>query len=445
MFDTSNYWLGFQCFFQGIMFFQIIFMFSQYVAVRRLEYLYNGLYLVCMSCYFLIATIEFINSEAIYKVDNTWTFRYFNVLTLLSYMMYYRFFRYFFDVATTMPTLLKLFYIVENTLLAYVPIHISLVLFQVSPKWHENVFMFFSVSLFSATVWVTIKIMGHRLNLGNQLVIAGSSIFALGSFADFISTRILKTANHEWSLIAGLLMEVMCLALALAYKNREIEKEKNSYQRMVLQNEMTALRSQMNPHFIFNCLNAVKSLVLQNEISVASAYISKFARLVRLVLENSRNEWITLEQELETLTLYLEIEQMRFNNRFQFWINFENDVDTEGVKLPPMLIQPYVENAIWHGLMHKDDTGNVTITISQKADNQLEINVIDDGVGRKKAMELRSKKAAQRKSLGMEISAERLSIINQIYKVNAQIIIHDLTDPKTNEALGTKVQLLLSV
>jgi sensor histidine kinase YesM len=445
MFDTSNYWLGFQCFFQGIMFFQIIFMFSQYVAVRRLEYLYNGLYLVCMSCYFLFSTIEFINSDGIYNVDNTWTFRYFNVLTLLSYLMYYRFFRHFFDVATTMTSLLKLFFIIENTLWVYVPLHILLVLFQVPLEWQANVYMIFSLSLFSVTVWVTIKIMGHRPNLGTRLVIIGSSIFAIGSLVSLVMTSILKTSNHEWSLIAGLLMEVMCLALALAYKNREIEKEKNNYQQMVLQNEMTALRSQMNPHFIFNCLNAVKSLVLQNEISLASAYITKFARLVRLVLENSRNEWITLEQELETLTLYLEIEQMRFNNRFQFWINFENDVDTEGVKLPPMLIQPYVENAIWHGLMHKDDIGNVTITISQKADNQLEINVIDDGVGRKKAIELKSKKAAQRKSLGMEISAERLSIINQIYKVNAQIIIHDLTDPKTNEALGTKVQLLLSV
>ncbi len=241
------------------------------------------------------------------------------------------------------------------------------------------------------------------------------------------------------------MLEVMCLALALAYKNREIEKEKNSYQKLVLQNEMTALRSQMNPHFIFNCLNAVKSLVLQNQISVASSYITKFARLVRLVLENSRNEWITLEQELETLTLYLEIEQMRFNNRFKFWINLENDVDTEGVKIPPMLIQPYVENAIWHGLMHKEGTGNVSISIVEKADNQLEINIIDDGIGRKKAMELKSKTAISHKSFGMEISADRFKIINKMYNINAQVIIHDLTQPETNEAIGTRVQMILHI
>jgi tetratricopeptide (TPR) repeat protein len=264
------------------------------------------------------------------------------------------------------------------------------------------------------------------------------------------------TSNRN-SILRGVIWSLVLLgSLTIGFiwywqKNRR-ERELLTHQRLEAEtllswqsSELKALRSQINPHFIFNCLNAVKGLVLQNHNEGAAAYITKFSKLVRLVLENSRSEWITLEKELETLTLYLDIEQMRFNNRFKFWINLENDVDTEGVKLPPMLIQPYVENAIWHGLMHKEGTGNVTISIAEKTPNQLEINIVDDGIGRQKATALKSKTAMTRKSYGMEISADRLKIIRQIYPVNIDVFIYDLTDPETGEVLGTRVQLLLSI
>jgi tetratricopeptide (TPR) repeat protein len=259
-----------------------------------------------------------------------------------------------------------------------------------------------------------------------------------------------KNALLRGSLLGVTLLGLL-LWLFLRYRNRverereAIEKlhEAEAHMRQLQETELRALRSQMNPHFIFNCLNAVKSLVLKNQNDAASQYITKFSRLVRMVLENSRSEWITLEQELNILTLYLEIEQTRFNNSFHYWINIEGDVDTEGVKIPPMLIQPYVENAIWHGLMHKDGHGNVTITVSQKPDDTIEINVTDDGVGRKKAMALRSKSATKSKSLGMEISTDRLNIINQIYKVNAHTEIHDLVD-EHGQPCGTNVCLRLA-
>jgi tetratricopeptide (TPR) repeat protein len=251
-------------------------------------------------------------------------------------------------------------------------------------------------------------------------------------------------------LLLALVMSGLLLWQFLRYRNRvEHEREameklraEEAHLRQLQETELHALRSQMNPHFIFNCLNAVKSLVLKNENEAASQYITKFSKLVRMVLENSRSEWISLEQELNILTLYLDIEQTRFNNSFQYWINIEGDVDTEGVKIPPMLIQPYVENAIWHGLMHKEGGGNVTISIIQKTDNLLEINVLDDGVGRQKAMRIKSKSATKNKSLGIEISNDRLKIINQIYKVNAKVVIQDLVDSEGNPC-GTNVCLQL--
>jgi ligand-binding sensor domain-containing protein len=230
----------------------------------------------------------------------------------------------------------------------------------------------------------------------------------------------------------------------LKQKEAEIKLRDAEFKGKLAEVEMTALRSQMNPHFVFNCLNAVKSLVLQDKNEEAATYITKFARLVRLVLENSRNEWVKLEQELEVLTLYLDIEKMRFNDGFHYWINIEGDVDTEGVKIPPMLIQPYIENAIWHGLMHKENGGNVTISITQKIDNSLEINILDDGVGREKAMILKSKTATKNKSLGMEITSDRLNIINHLYGVNAEVEVQDLKD-KEGVACGTNVRLRLNI
>ncbi len=258
--------------------------------------------------------------------------------------------------------------------------------------------------------------------------------------------------NNE--ILRGLLLALVMAGLLLwqflryrgrvEYEREAIEKLRADevHLRQLQETELHALRSQMNPHFIFNCLNAVKSLVLKNENEAASQYITKFSKLVRMVLENSRSEWTSLEQELNILTLYLDIEQTRFNNSFQYWINIEGDVDTEGVKIPPMLIQPYVENAIWHGLMHKESGGNVTISIAQKNDNLLEINVLDDGVGRQKAMAIKSKTATKNKSLGIEISNDRLKIINQIYKVNAIVTIQDLVDVE-GEPCGTNVCLRL--
>jgi ligand-binding sensor domain-containing protein len=267
----------------------------------------------------------------------------------------------------------------------------------------------------------------------------------------------IKIASPFWQTTwFRFLMAISIIGLGYAYYRSRLDKERlkqveveikqreAEFKGKLAEVEMTALRSQMNPHFVFNCLNAVKSLVLQDKNEEAATYITKFARLVRLVLENSRNEWVKLEQELEVLTLYLDIEKMRFNDGFHYWINIEGDVDTEGVKIPPMLIQPYVENAIWHGLMHKESEGNVTISIAQKTDNLLEINVLDDGVGREKAMALKSKTATKNKSLGMEITSDRLNIINHLYGVNAEVDIQDLKN-KEDLACGTNVRLRLNI
>lgn len=208
--------------------------------------------------------------------------------------------------------------------------------------------------------------------------------------------------------------------------------------------EMTALRSQMNPHFIFNCLNSIKSYALNNDTENVSLYLTRFSRLIRLVLENSQSERINLSVELETLRLYMEMEKLRFGDQFDFAIRLDNDLETDFIEVPPMLIQPYVENAIWHGLMHKRGKGNVRIEITQPVENLLHISIEDDGIGRAKASEIKSKTAVQKKSFGMKITSERLDIIRQLYDIDANVHIDDLFDVAGQPA-GTKITLEIPV
>ncbi|CCH56469.1 Sensor protein lytS [Fibrisoma limi BUZ 3] len=222
---------------------------------------------------------------------------------------------------------------------------------------------------------------------------------------------------------------------------RQLETE---FEQKLADTEMTALRAQMNPHFIFNCLNSIKLYTLENDAERASEYLTKFSRLIRLVLENSRSELVTLHNELEALRLYIELEAMRFKHKLQYSIQVDPAVDQQYLRIPPLLLQPYVENAIWHGLMHKPEGGIITIEIEQPHESLLHIEITDDGIGRQRAAELKSKSAGKHKSFGMQVTADRIRMINQLYNMQTQARIEDLVD-SFGEACGTRVTLEIPV
>jgi uncharacterized membrane protein YciS (DUF1049 family) len=224
----------------------------------------------------------------------------------------------------------------------------------------------------------------------------------------------------------------------------EIKLQETEFQSKLAETEMTALRAQMNPHFIFNCLNSIKLFTLQNNADAASNYLTKFSKLIRLVLENSRSEKVTLENELTMLQLYMEMEAMRFNEKLQFKINVDEDIDAHFIQIPPLLLQPYIENAIWHGLMHKEEGGTVLLDLIMKNDNMLQVSITDDGIGRTAAAALKSKSATKNKSFGLKMTSERIDLINQLYKSDTQVRIEDLVDA-TGNAVGTKVIIDISV
>lgn len=225
----------------------------------------------------------------------------------------------------------------------------------------------------------------------------------------------------------------------LQIQKLESEKSKAELQHQATELEMQALRAQMNPHFIFNCLSSINKFVLKNESESASDYLTKFSRLIRMVLTNSKKSFITLEDELEMLRLYLEMERLRFQYSFDYHISFKNEIDPENVFIPSLLLQPFAENAIWHGLMHKEGSGYIEIALSLE-EKILICTITDNGIGRDKAARIKSKSAAKQKSMGLQITAERLALLNRDRNVQTSFDIEDITDDRGNAA-GTKVTL----
>ncbi|GAB3956992.1 sensor histidine kinase [Spirosoma harenae] len=218
---------------------------------------------------------------------------------------------------------------------------------------------------------------------------------------------------------------------------RQQEAQKTAFNKQLAAMEMQALRAQMNPHFIFNSLNSINRFIMKNESEKASDYLSKFSKLIRLILQHSSAPVVTLESELEALQLYLTLEALRFDGQFTFSINVSREVEPAYTEIPPMVIQPYVENAIWHGLMHKEGGGLITI------DCRIEQNVLvfiieDNGIGRKKAAELKSKSATRTKSLGMQITSNRLKLSQLLDGRQPTVQIQDLVDSE-GEPAGTCV------
>jgi LytS/YehU family sensor histidine kinase len=238
------------------------------------------------------------------------------------------------------------------------------------------------------------------------------------------------------------------IALLVVYAARTREKrlvregqERSELRERIANSEMKALRSQMNPHFLYNSLNAIRLFILQHDTDNAEKYLVKFARLMRLILDNSRQEWVSLASELEQLQLYLELEKLRFDGKFDFHIQIDPQISPEGISIPPMIIQPFIENAILHGLAHKPGPGCITV-LFQKTSDGLECTVDDDGVGRQTASALKSQSLMLHQSVGVQVTEERLRLISLGSGKKAGIAIIDKLDD-ANRPAGTRVVIQL--
>ncbi|WP_272151896.1 tetratricopeptide repeat-containing sensor histidine kinase [Tenacibaculum aiptasiae] len=234
-----------------------------------------------------------------------------------------------------------------------------------------------------------------------------------------------------YSLLVGILL--MCL---LAYFMHRTNKEQKLANNLLA---LKSMRSQMNPHFIFNALNSVNNFIAVNDERSANRYLSEFSVLMRSVLENSDEDFIPLTKEIELLELYVKLEHNRFKDKFEYLISVDEKIKLDTYTIPPMLLQPYIENAIWHGLRYKKEKGNLTISMAQYDEGSILIRIQDDGVGRKKSKEMKTKHQLKQKSKGMSTIQNRIAILNDMYKDRIAVSISDLLE----DGSGTKVEMIL--
>lgn len=236
-----------------------------------------------------------------------------------------------------------------------------------------------------------------------------------------------------YSLIGGLFLLVVLAYLMYKY----IKQQKLANNLLALK----SLRSQMNPHFIFNALNSVNSFIATNDERTANKYLSDFSKLMRAVLENSEEDFIPLQKEIQLIELYTKLEYFRFKDKFDYKISVEETIDIEAYKIPPMLLQPYIENAVWHGLRYKEDKGILDIKICKKQKDQIEITIADNGIGRKKSKALKTENQKKHNSKGLGNIKKRVTILNEMYKDKVDINIED--NQLNAEDVGTKVIVTL--
>ena len=260
-------------------------------------------------------------------------------------------------------------------------------------------------------------------------------------YTNRIAFIIHKPYWETWWFISTIIFTVLLIIYIIFWNRIRNISRQNKLKLQLIEYQSKALNSQINPHFIFNSLNSIQLYVLNNDIVKSNKYLTKFSKLMRSVLENSQESSITLENEINTLTNYIEIEQLRFNNKFEYEIKTDSKLDIKNVRIPTLLIQPFVENAIWHGFMNKEGRGWLSVILS---DNESTIKCIiqDNGIGRKKSAEINSRKSETHKSLGAQITQERLNLLNLQFKNKLEIITTDNIDSSGNSD-GTKVELII--
>ena len=369
-YQNQHFYYLFNAFILGIFLIMMLYGIFSYWVTKDQTYLWYGLYLLFLGLYF---ALKFDNR--LYYWDPSLQMSLFDPVPLVSYYFYYRFVRSFLNLKKLLPAWDTILKYMGWLVLAYTAW--DLIFMQVAPNveirataytWLRYLIILLSIIIIVRFYFTNSKLV-HFINTGSMFLLVGATITMI--------------KDPLYYMQAGVALEILFFSLGLAYRNKlneeakreaqekliiEEQKEitlKSEFEKKLAKVEMNSLRAQMNPHFIFNSLNSIKHYIVKNNAAAASDYLAKFSRLMRLILQNSSANRVSLSSELEALKLYVQMEAMRFDGKFEFEMDVQKDVDLEFIQIPAMLIQPYVENAIWHGLMHKFEKGLLTLRVTQ--------------------------------------------------------------------------------
>ncbi|MBS1607149.1 MAG: histidine kinase [Bacteroidetes bacterium] len=259
---------------------------------------------------------------------------------------------------------------------------------------------------------------------------------------DSIEVDLAPSWYQSWSFRLASFFGVAVLVSLLVKRRIRTIRNESALKQRIAETEMQALRAQMDPHFIFNSLSSIENFIMQNEKRLASDHLNKFARLLRMILDSSRNDLVPLSKDMEALQLYIDLEQISCNNKFLYKAMIDEVLLNDDFHVPSLLIQPYVENAIVHGLMPSHRQDLTLVVIARLEADKIRYIVEDNGIGREQAMQYKRMNNQRHKSVGMEITEERIHIFNRRTKSKGSVVITDLYDEERNPR-GTRVEITI--
>lgn len=258
-----------------------------------------------------------------------------------------------------------------------------------------------------------------------------NQIIQLASENELVKSKLQRNQTIFWA--ALLVLAIIAGIMIAINRNRQLSHEKQ-----IITLEQDMLRSQMNPHFIFNSLNSIKLYIINNEKENAVYYLNKFSKFIRKILIASTEKEISLEDELDTMQLYMNIENIRFSNEINFTVHVEPGINTSIIKVPSLILQPFLENALWHGLSSKKDDKQIELRVYKVDNDFINVSITDNGIGRKASEEINHGRVLKRKSVGLAITKARLANFSKRFTTDYKMDIEDMYDAD-GKSLGTKV------
>jgi sensor histidine kinase YesM len=423
---------------RGGLFVLFVYHFIIYFQNKNKLYLYYSLYLAAMTLFLC----QYIIDEEFTTYSHYSNFS----VQFLAYGAYIAFSRELLDSRNTLLRWDKYFQFEAKILILLSPLFL-IIQFFLGYQYQTKAFLLIAPLLTIFTL-VTFYIIIKKVNTESAIYFVVATLFYLVfgniSFLELVIGRDFFTnlgVLPAFFVYIGVTAQSLILSVIIGSIIKKIEqKSKNAEVRLAVklkemeELKMTALQSQMNPHFLFNSLNSINNFVLKNEVEKASDYITKFSRLIRVILNSSSSPTATLSEELGILALYVKLEQMRVNGGFEYIVNVDEDLNLDPIKVPPMFLQPFIENAIWHGITKMDGNKKIELTI-RKEGNNVKCIIIDNGIGINKAKELEHM-SQKRKFFGAKATENRIRILYQNKDVHIET--KDISSSKTS---GTQVSI----
>jgi len=424
---------------RGALLFVAIYSLIIFFLNKRKQYLYYSLFLLSFFIYFL-KNICFGQCDIFYAYLN-YSLLFFGLAAYISFG------RDILETKKNIPDWDQLIVLAMKLILVAAFVFILVQVFF-EYDYQEKLFIFLMpiIAVFSVLTFIVLtKIKGKHVTY----FIIGSLSFLVLAVASYLLKQVLaenyfenKGVQPKFLMYIGAVIEMIMTAFLMGNKLKIFKKNKIETEfelafktKEMADLKMTVLQTQMDPHFLYNSLNSINNFVLQHDKEKASDYITKFSRLIREVLKNSTSLTIPLDDDLGILGLYIKLEQMRMVGGFDYVVTIDESINLREIQVPPLFMQPFIENAIWHGFTNKTGYKIINLTIYDEAEN-IRCEIIDNGVGIKESEALAAKSKSTRKPFGLKASEDRIKLLHE--NKNVYVIIEDITD---HENTGTKVTI----